>query len=71
VRSGQVAPDQSPLREWDWRADLRAQERTIPWLARKTDRAQSTVYAYAYGTVRPSLSWLEEAARVLGKAVPA
>lgn len=46
------------------------QERSIPWLARKTDRAQSTVYAYAYGTIATPLAWLEAAARVLGRAVP-
>lgn len=59
------------LRSWDWRAALRAEERTIPWLAKRTDRAQRTVYGYAYGTATPPLEWLRAAAIVLGKDVAA
>lgn len=53
------------LRAWDWRADLKADERSIPWLARKTGTSQRTVYSYAYGEVRAPLPWLREAYRVL------
>lgn len=55
------------LREWDWRAELRRQERTVPWLARQTNRGQNTVYRYSWGSLKPSLAWLRDAARVLGK----
>jgi hypothetical protein len=56
---------------WDWQADLRDQERTIPWLARKTGKSQSAVYAYAYGRNTPPPEWLRDAARVLGKGIAA
>jgi hypothetical protein len=55
------------LLAWDWDADRRAQERSIPWLARQTDRQQNTVYKYRWGEMTPSLDWLRSAARVLGK----
>lgn len=57
------------LSAWDWRAALREQERGIPWLARRTGRSQTTVYAYAYGTLRAPLAWLERVAQVLGVEV--
>lgn len=60
-----------PIPDWDWQATLREQERTIPWLARKTGKSQSAVYAYAYGRNTPPVEWLHEAARVLGKEVAA
>ena len=53
------------LRTWDWLAELQLQERTIPWLARKTGKSQRSVYAYKYGEARPSLEWLRDAYRVL------
>lgn len=53
------------LRAWDWLADLKAQERTIPWLARKTGKSQRSVYSYKYGEARPSIEWLRDAYRVL------
>ena len=53
------------LRSWDWQADLRSDERSIPWLARKTGKSQRAVYSYAYGESRPSLEWLRDAYRVL------
>lgn len=60
-------PSEAELRAWDWLADLRAQERSLSWLARKTDRNQQTVYLYSWGKQRASLEWLRSAARVLGK----
>lgn len=53
------------LRSWDWFADLTLEERTIPWLARKTGKSQRSVYSYKYGEARPSLEWLRDAYRVL------
>jgi hypothetical protein len=61
---------EAALRAWDWRAELTRQERGIPWLARHTDRSQNTVYKYAWGLLKPSVEWLESAARVLGRTVP-
>jgi hypothetical protein len=58
---------EAELRGWDWLAELKAQERTIPWLARQTSRGQGTVYLYSWGKRLPSLDWLRSAARVLGK----
>jgi hypothetical protein len=58
---------EAELRAWDWRAELREQGRTIPWLAAKTGRPQNSVYTYAYGTNKPTLEWLRDVARVLGK----
>lgn len=59
------------LLEWDWRADLKADERGIPWLARQTGRSQSTVYKYAYGERKTPIAWLRDVARVLRKEVAA
>lgn len=59
------------LRAWDWRADLKADERGIPWLARQTGKAQSTVYNYAYGFREAPIEWLRDVARVLRKEVAA
>lgn len=63
--------DEAALRAWDWRADLKADERTIPWLARRTNRAQRTVYGYSRGEIVPPLEWLRSAAAVLRKDVAA
>lgn len=59
------------LRTWDWRADLKADERGIPWLARQTGKAQSTVYKYAYGLRPIPIEWLRIVARVLRKELAA
>lgn len=53
------------LRSWDWLADLKADERSIPWLARKTGKSQRSIYAYSYGESTPSLEWLRSAYRAL------
>ena len=57
------------LASWDWLAELRRQERRIPWLARQTGVAQNTVYRYASGRNQTPISWLREAATVLGRGV--
>lgn len=53
------------LRAWDWYADLVLEERSIPWLARKTGKSQRSVYSYKYKQARPSDDWLRDAYRVL------
>ena len=63
--------DEAELRAWDWRAALKADERSIPWLARRTNKAQRTVYGYARGELVPPLAWLREAAAVLGRKAAA
>lgn len=61
----QMTSIERKLREWDWFADLVLEERTIPWLARKTGKSQRSVYSYKYGEARPSTEWLRDAYRVL------
>jgi hypothetical protein len=61
----QLEDMEARLRAWDWIAALKADERSIPWLARKTGKPQRTVYAYSYGEVTPSLQWLRDAFRAL------
>lgn len=51
-------PTDAELLAWDWRAELRAQGRTIVWLAGRTGRPQNTVYAWAYGNRSAALPWL-------------
>lgn len=66
-----LARDEAELRAWDWRAALKDDDRTVPWLARKTKRAQTTVYRYSYGTLTPPVEWLREVAVLLGKRAAA
>lgn len=68
--SSELSQADQELLAWDWRADLRREERGIPWLARRTSRTESTVYKYAYGTRPTPIEWLREAAQVLGKELP-
>lgn len=60
-----TSPTDLELRAWDWRAELRRQERTITWLGRHTNRAARTVYAYAYGERDAPLEWLRAAYALL------
>jgi hypothetical protein len=53
------------LEGWDWHAELKRQERSIPWLARQTDRSQHTVYQYAGGHRPTPVEWLGKAWTVL------
>ena len=66
-----IPADEAELRAWDWRAALKADERSIPWLAKRTSKSQRTVYGYSRGELVPPLAWLREAAAVLGKEVAA
>lgn len=63
IRKAEAIEDQ--LRAWDWLADLKADERTIPWLARHTGKSTRAIYAYSYGQAKPSVEWLRRAYRVL------
>jgi len=54
------------LASWDWRAELKHQERSIAWLARQTRRSESAVNKYAGGHLVAPVAWLKEAAIVLG-----
>lgn len=63
--SASTAAD-AALRSWDWRKTLDEQERKLTWLAKHTNRAQTTVYKYSQGTLTPPLDWLRSAARALG-----
>lgn len=57
------------LESWDWKAALKREERSLEWLARRTDRSTSTVNAYSAGRLTPPVSWLQAAAIVLGRTV--
>ena len=63
-----VALSDHELREWDWLAELRAQERSMPWLARRTGKSDQMVFAYGRGRANPPIEWLRSAALALGKA---
>ncbi len=54
-----------------WRTVLKAQGRTIAWLADQTKRPRRTVYGYSRGQLPPTAEWLSEASRVLGREVTA
>lgn len=52
---------------YDWLTELRRQERSILWLARRTNRSRNSVYAYAWGKRTPPATWLKSAALALGE----
>lgn len=54
-----------------WRTVLKAQGRTIAWLADQTQRPRRTIYAYSRGELTPTHEWLTAASRVLGVRVTA
>jgi hypothetical protein len=68
----QVQPtDDDSLRAWDWVAELKREDRSVSWLARKTNRPESTVHAYKQGRYPAPIEWLREAAQVMGKGAAA
>lgn len=71
MTTSEVLPGDDELRAWAWRDELNRQERDVPWLARQTGKAQTTVYAYAYGTRSTPIAWLRDVAKVLGHQVVA
>lgn len=66
ISNSRSIPTIEDLRSWDWRDELRRQERSFGWLARHTDRSPGAVARYASGTLDTPDSWLVAAARVLG-----
>jgi hypothetical protein len=67
---GQAAPrSEEELRAWDWRSELKRQERSMSWLARHTERSESAVNKYASRSIPTPVSWLELAAAALGLGV--
>lgn len=50
----------------DWLEALKAEERSVLWLARQTKRHPSTVYNYAKGRRTPPSDWLRAASKALG-----
>jgi hypothetical protein len=57
-------PQPHDLHSWDWQAELRAQERSLAWLARHTGIHYQALYRMTLGG-RPSPEYLEAIARVL------
>lgn len=55
----------------DWRAVLKAQGRTLSWLAKATGRPRRTIYAYSQGQLRPTEEWLAKVSEALGVEVAA
>ena len=54
-----------------WRTVLKAQGRTIAWLADQTGKPRRTVYGYSRGQLPPTPEWLAKASTVLGVEVTA
>jgi hypothetical protein len=65
----QMSPGPVDLAGWDWKTELKAQERSLEWLARRTQRSTSAVNGYSAGRMIPPASWLAMAAQVLGVEV--
>ena len=61
----------TPTEQNDWRTVLRAQGRTLRWLAIQTGKSPRTVYAYSRGDLVPPAEWLAAASRVLGEELAA
>lgn len=51
--------------DWDLKRALKASERTVPWLARKTGVHPMTVYRYVWGHRTPPIGWLAQARAAL------
>lgn len=54
---------------FDWRTVLRAQGRTLRWLALQTGKSPRTVYAYSRGDLLPPQDWLAIVSSLLGEPV--
>jgi hypothetical protein len=59
-------PQRFDLYSWDWMAELRAQERNLMWLARRSGIHYQEVYRISRGK-RPTIERLEAIARALGR----
>jgi hypothetical protein len=63
--------DEAELRAWDWRTELREQDRTLLWLARRSEVHYQTVYRIARGEQTPTVVQLRAFSDVLLGRVPA
>ena len=63
----EVLPTDDELRAWDWLADLRADDRHLMWLSRKTETHYMAVYRYSWGHQEPPIEWLRKVAHLLGR----
>lgn len=53
------------LLAWDWRAALKANDRSPAWLARKTGHNYRAVYRYWHGQLEAPIAFLRSAMAVL------
>ena len=53
------------LSSWDWQATLKAEERSLRWLARKTGRSGTMLHRYARGLAPTPPEFLRRAAAAL------
>ncbi len=60
-----------PTEHTNWRDALKAQGRTLRWLALATGKSPRTVYAYSSGQIPPPETWLRAASDALGVPVAA
>lgn len=58
-----------PTSPTDWRTILKAQGRSLAWLADTTGWTRRTVYAYSRGDLRPTAAFLAAASLALGVEV--
>lgn len=70
IVSGMELPT-TPSTPAKWNSVVRAQGRTLRWLAIETGKSPRTVYAYSQGKLIPTQQWLADASRVLGQEVAA
>ena len=66
MSTAEVLPTPERLRDWDWLAELKGQERSVLWLSRRTGAHYKAVYRYAWGHAQPPIAWLLAAAAALG-----
>jgi hypothetical protein len=69
AQHSETAPTVVDLDAWDWKAELKRQERSMEWLARRTQRSVQTVYSYSQGRLTPRRVWLEMARSVLERGM--
>lgn len=61
----------NPTVSTDWLTVLRAQGRSIAWLADTTGKPRATVYGYARKDRNPTREWLAKVSQALGVEVSA
>lgn len=58
------------IARFDWRAELRAQERNVMWLSRRSGIGYRTLYRIVNGEQQPSEAQIVLIARALGVSGP-